>query len=146
MVVDYMDHIMAYSGTSSQFEEGIRLAYAIKDKPPGRYEQGDIYAMVQEGMTGALEEGLFEAHRKYIDLQIMLEGEELISWEAVSRLQEKESYDEGKDFELFCGEGQNLSIKAGMFYLVFPHDGHMPCRHVQKSTEYRKIVVKLKAE
>lgn len=47
----------------------------------GRYEFDGGYFMVQKGTTRPLEEGTFEAHRRYIDVQIVVEGSEELAWE-----------------------------------------------------------------
>lgn len=144
MVVDYVTHYEKYAKVVPNFLEGMQFALSLKDKAAGRYEQGDIYAMVQEGVTEAISDGDFERHEKYIDVQIMVDGEEIMEWEDMSKLEECIPYIEEKDAGFCKGKGQKFHIKKGMFYLVFPHDAHKPCRHAEVPTIYKKIILKIK--
>ncbi len=143
MIVDYIGHYEKYAKVIPNFQEGMQFALSLQDKPAGRYEQGDIYAMIQEGVTEAIAEGDFERHEKYIDVQIMLEGEEIMEWEDRDNLKESIPYTEDKDAGFCKGIGQRIHIRKGMFYLMFPHDAHKPCKHVDVPTRYKKIVLKL---
>ncbi len=143
MIIDYIEHYEKYAKVVPNFLEGMQFALNLQDKPAGRYEQGDIYAMVQEGVTEAIADGNFERHEKYIDVQIMLEGEEIIEWEDTNNLEECIPYMEDKDAGFCRGSGQKIHIKKGMFYLMFPHDAHKPCKHEKVPTIYKKIVLKL---
>lgn len=143
MIVDYVTHYEKYAKVVPNFMEGMQFALSLRDKVPGRYEQGSIYAMVQEGVTEAIEEGNFESHQKYIDVQIMLDGEEIMEWEDVNNLEECYPYLEEKDAGFYKGSGQKIHIKKGMFYLVFPHDAHKPCKHEEVPAIYKKVVLKL---
>ena len=100
--------------------------------------------MIQEGETLPFEDGKVEAHRKYLDMQIMLEGGETVGYADIAGLKESVPYDEEKDIVFFENGGQPVQISRGMFYLVLPQDGHMPCRHLNGPGTYRKIVLKIR--
>lgn len=144
MIIDYLEHINQYSQILPSFAEGVAFALSLLEKPVGRYEQGDIFAMVQEGETTPITEGDFEAHRIYADVQMMLEGSEMMEWEEIQRLSVTVPYSHEKDAELLSGEGQMMHITKGMFYVVFPSDAHKPCKYKNHPSKYRKIVLKLK--
>lgn len=146
MVFDYVKNIECYNGILPNFAEGVAFALSLQDKPVGRYEQGEIFAMVQEGETTSIDEGLFESHRKYVDVQFVIGGKELVEWQEIAALTEEIPYDETKDAGFWKGSGDVLEIKEGMFYVAFPQDGHKPCKHAVSANAYRKIVLKLKAK
>lgn len=100
--------------------------------------------MVQEGTTKSMNEGTFEAHRKYIDIQILVEGSEDVAWAELSDLTEEIPYNEEKDAARYSGEIKHtLHVTAGMCYVAYPHDGHKPVRHLNQEQSYTKIVMKL---
>lgn len=147
MIVDRIDRSPCYNGIVPEFKEAVEFALSLADRPAGRYEydklpSGTVFAMVQEGDTRAPEEGMVEAHRNYIDVQIMLEGGETVYYADIKELTEKVPYTD--DIVFFEKAGQPARIEKGMFYLVFPHDGHMPCCHLDGPGRFRKIVLKIR--
>ena len=102
----------------------------------------ELYAMQQQYLTKPRQQGVWEAHRKYIDIQYILEGEELINFAWLNDLKLGE-YLEHSDHQKADGEGSPLFLKAGEFAVFFPQDVHMPGLAVNKSVEVKKIVCKL---
>ena len=153
MILDSLQHAEDYYNLLPHIKTAFDFAKTLTDKPVGRYEyenlpKGTLYALVQEGTTGPIAEGKLETHHCYLDIQIMLEGAEAVVFEDVIDLKETVAYNTDKDIAFFeaTGNGTVGNIKKDMFYIVFPHDGHMPCRHVDKETKFRKIAIKLKLE
>ena len=100
--------------------------------------------MIQKGTTQSMEEGTFEAHRIYMDIQILVEGSEAVAWAKLSDLKEEIAYNEEKDAARYTGENNHtIHVTAGMCYVAYPHDGHKPVRHVDQQQSYTKIVMKL---
>ena len=70
------------------------------------------------------EESFFEAHRRYLDIHIMVEGEERVD---VNRPEDLKLTDaqEGNDFYAYQGERWHSTVlKPGEFLVVFPGDAH----------------------
>ena len=105
-----------------------------------------MFAMVQEGVTGSVTEKKLEAHQNYIDVQYMVAGAEQMEWVNIRNLEIDTPYDAEKDIAFYKGDGASIKVQPGMFYIVFPEDGHKPCGHIEKETSYRKIVLKLRCE
>ena len=145
MIIDSLKYIETYRPVLKGFDAGLEAVKALGEHPEtGRYTFEGGYFMVQEGMTRPMEDGDFEAHRKYIDVQIILEGQETVGWAETGSLQESVSYDEEKDKVMYAGEAAQCNvIKAGMFWAAFPEDAHKACRQTDTQTSYRKIVMKL---
>lgn len=149
VIIDKIRNIDSYYSLVPDLKKAVEFALSLSDQPEGRYEceelpQGAVYAMVQTGKTQPYSEGRIEAHRKYLDVQILLEGGETVYYEDVEGLKEAEPYSEEKDIVFYeCG-GQPARIEKGMFYLVLPQDGHMPCRELDGPGTYRKIVLKVR--
>ena len=148
MIIDSMNNIGIYRPILKGLDTGLEAVKALGEHPAvGKYFFDGGYFMVQEGQTKALEDGDFEAHRKFIDVQIILEGSEMVGWSDIAGLKESVPYDEAKDKIMYAGEASQCNeICAGMFWAAFPADGHKACRHAAEPTAYRKIVMKLPVE
>lgn len=144
MIIDKFENIRFYGCMLKHLENGLEAVAALKNREPGRYEFEGGYFMVQKGVTKPMEEGTFEAHRKYIDVQIVLEGSEEVAWKEITDLTPAIEYDPQKDVERLQGSFDHvLKVTEGMFYAAFPHDGHKPVSHTDQPQEYTKIVMKL---
>ena len=88
----------------------------------------------------------FEAHRKNIDIQYLLKGEERIACMPIEKLTETEPYSEEKDAAFYDADGvmaQTMTMGGGYFAIFFPQDGHMPQLCVDVSRMVNKVVVKV---
>lgn len=145
MILDYIENYKEYGKTLSNFIEGFEFAMSLKNHKVGKYElNDDIFAMVQEGVTSNIKEGSFESHKDYVDVQIVLEGEEIVEWQVLSELKESIPYNDVKDTMFSEGAGETFTVRKNMFYILFPQDGHKPCRYSDVPSIYKKIVLKLK--
>ncbi len=87
----------------------------------------------------------WELHKRYIDLQIILEGTETIAWLPIDRLDKLSPYDEEKDIQtsLDPQAGEACALEAGMFGIYFPEDAHRPGNGQGK---IRKAVIKVRTD
>lgn len=97
----------------------------------GRHDiDGDnIFVMVQELDLRPLDEARLELHRKYIDIQLVLRGdEEVFGWsEKKDCLMPETEFDEKKDIQLFVDKPQCFyTVREGQFSILYPEDGHAP--------------------
>ncbi len=69
-----------------------------------------------------------EAHRRYIDIQLTIEGQEEIGWKALGDCaQPAGAFDATKDIGLFSDRPESwLLLPAGHFAIFFPDDAHAP--------------------
>jgi YhcH/YjgK/YiaL family protein len=118
--------------------------------PLGRtdIEGDDVYVMMSEGETKPPEQVRFEAHRRYIDIQLVVRGQEAIGVAPVSALTTVEPYDPAKDIEFFAVprvlvESATFGLRAGDFAVFAPGDGHRPSLHLDGPHVSRKAVVKV---
>lgn len=115
--------------------------------PLGRttVEGDDVYVIVSEAETKPPEQVRFEAHRRYIDIQLVVRGQEAIGVAPVASLVTVEAYDEAKDIEFFAvpKDSTTLALHAGDFAVFVPGDGHRPSLHLDGPHVSRKAVVKV---
>jgi len=104
----------------------------------------NLFALVQNYETRLREKCQFEAHRKYIDVQYVVEGTEQMGYAHVAALHNGTPYDAEKDAEMFTGEGSFIAAPAGTFIVFFPEDGHMPGVAIGGPKPVRKVVLKVK--
>lgn len=93
----------------------------------GRYEHfdGSFFYVVDRYETK--EDNVFEAHRKHIDVHVLLEGKELVEAAPLEAMREKKSYDAQKDVCELEGEALlKLVLSPGFFAVFFPRDAHKP--------------------
>lgn len=88
----------------------------------------------------------YETHRKYIDVQYIIYGEELMLTESLDRIKEYRvgSYDAEKDVEFYNYTSGNCScLKAGEVVVLYPNDAHRGAIAVDVPSKIRKIVFKV---
>lgn len=148
MIFDHLSNISLYKGLSNDIYVG--LAYLQQVKPDielGVYQLTPrVKAIVSEYKTKVKNEVGFEAHRKNIDIQYLLKGEERIACMPIEKLTETEPYSEEKDAAFYAAEGvaaQTMTIGNGYFAIFFPQDGHMPQLCVDEPQMVKKVVVKV---
>lgn len=145
MILDSFSHASVYTGLHPLFEAGFRF---IREQGAsaavGRHElAGGAYALVQEYQTQLAQGALFEAHRRFIDIQYVASGSETIYFANVDQLKAGE-YQAERDYLPLEGKGSALFLRGGDFAIFFPQDGHLPSRFAGDGPgAVRKIVVKI---
>lgn len=107
---------------------------------------GGAFALEQAFISKARPEGFFEAHRKYIDVQIVVSGIEHMEVTETSRLTIAKLYDDSRDVVIYSdtNEVSTLIVRPTEVAVFFPVDGHMPSLHSQSGPALvRKTVVKV---
>lgn len=148
MIVDKLTNWRLY-GFSPLMAKAFELLSdpTVQALPDGRHElDGDrIIALPQGYTTKAVGDGRLEAHRRYIDIQFIVSGEERMGWTPLSGL--PGSYDEEKDLGFYEGSFDMVSVREGYFAVFYPHDAHAPCLDPTSGfCRVRKIVMKVLAE
>jgi biofilm protein TabA len=105
----------------------------------------DVYVTVSETETKPPEGLPFEAHRRYIDIQLVVAGQEAIRFAPASAMKTTEPYDAAKDIEFFEPPAQfgRAALRPGDFAVFAPGDGHRPGVHLDGPHVSRKVVVKV---
>lgn len=89
-------------------------------------------------------EGKFEAHRKYIDIQYIVKGEEKIGLSNIDDCQTLIEYNKEKDIEFLTSKKEDyMSLSEGEFMIFYPTDAHKPCLTNTKVMAIEKIVAKV---
>lgn len=147
MIFDHLNNITTYKGLSPDLYEGLKyLQQVSSDIAVGTYQINPrVKAMVSEYETKVKNEVGYEAHRKNIDIQYLLKGEERVAYLPVEKLKETVPYSEEKDAAFFTASVQpiEMTLGGGYFAIFFPQDGHMPQLSVDEPKMVKKVVVKV---
>ncbi|AQT69888.1 Toxin-antitoxin biofilm protein TabA [Anaerohalosphaera lusitana] len=118
--------------------------------PDGRYEvDGErLFFNVDSYQTQDWELGRFEAHRRYLDIQLITAGAEVIGHAHVGDLAEIEAYDGERDVAFYepSIDTGTINMQPGMFAMFYPHDAHMPGRTLDEAANVRKVVIKVRLD
>lgn len=119
----------------------------LKSLSNGRHviDGDNVYAIVTEAPTKDYDKTAFESHRKYIDLQYVITGEENMAKTPVASVTVNKQYDETADIAYYTGEGKVYTVPAGTFMLFFPGEAHRPNITPGGNKVVKKIVIKIKA-
>ena len=85
-----------------------------------------------------------EYHKKYIDIHIVLEGEEIIVYTPFEDCIETKSYNDEEDYGLVKGKAQvELMMNTENFLLFFPEEPHLALLKVDTPKEIKKVIFKV---
>jgi YhcH/YjgK/YiaL family protein len=134
---------MAWQATFRFFKEN-----DLTQLPIGRYElteDGLTYANVSEYEAKEPEATRYEAHRKYIDLQYVISGEEGMEILPLSVGTEGDEYNPQKDIIFFKDKTKGNLRRAdkSVFFVFFPDDVHKPCIRINEGSHIKKLVIKI---
>lgn len=151
MVIDQLSNAKSYYHLGEKIKRALQF---LEETNLASLENGkeiidgeNIFAMIQEYETKDPANEKLESHRKYIDVQYVVKGEEkmghaLLKEQAPSRL-----YNPEDDYMLFDESPDFFSvIKEGMFTIFYPTDLHMPCIQHNQSSVVKKIVIKVSVD
>lgn len=148
MIFDTLDNAAFYHNLSPHIKKGLEFLTSTKnlqDLPVGRIEiDGEnVFALVQEYDTKTFNIDMWEAHKKYFDIQFIVSGTEEIKVSRIEDMTPNTKYHLDGDYWLFSGQGHSLKITKNQFAIFSPEDIHQPAIATGDSIkEIKKIVVK----
>lgn len=114
----------------------------------GKYliEGDEIFADVQSYVSFPYEECFYESHKKYVDIQYVVEGEEFFGCVDVADLAGKTPYNEQNDITFYNDPEYKVGValKQGDFAIVYPEEAHKPRIRLTDAVFVKKIVLKIK--
>lgn len=144
MVLDRLSESAKYEGMHPLFKEAFEFLKTAADKENGRHElSGGMYVNIMDAKTHAQGEGMFEAHRRFIDIQYLFSGHSAFVWAHTPDLTVHTPFDAEKDVEFLTGEGTVVPVNGGEFYILYPEDAHEPHQTHGEAQAYRVAVVKV---
>lgn len=151
MIKDNLQHIDYYNYLSPGIYLGLKYLKStdFSAMENGKYEvkEGKIYAIVQDYNSKPESEGKFEAHKKYIDIQFIVKGEEKIGVGKIEDFQETTQYNEEKDIVFLTPKDgvktDFVKLQPEEYVILTQKDAHMPSIATDSSVHVKKVVVKV---
>jgi YhcH/YjgK/YiaL family protein len=143
MIIDTLTAANRYTALHPGFAAAFAFVPQAGALMDGRYPiDGDrIYALVSRADGRGKDHSPLEAHRRYIDIQMVLAGHDLVGWKPCAGLSVAVAYDQEKDIEFYQAVPDFWHpLMAGMFAVYFPADAHAP---LAGSGQLRKLVIKV---
>jgi YhcH/YjgK/YiaL family protein len=146
MILDTLDNYHLYQSINERIAKGFEFLHNtdLDAIPSGKHHiDGDtIFALVQEYQTKPLAECKLESHKKYIDIQYVIRGEEFMGITTKNN-QNILEVNEEKDYTFYEGTTSLVRVSKGMFTIFFPDDLHQPCVQTESVSEVKKVVIKV---
>ncbi len=143
MIICPWKDIKKYAPLLPGIEEAFDAVNALTDYEAKTYPlSNDNRFFVAVGTTKAPD--VAEAHRKYLDIQYIVKGKEVVGWADLANCTLQGEFKEEKDIGMYTGDFAFTTINEGICYVAFPEDVHMPGRHLDVPNDFVKVVVKLK--
>ncbi len=144
----------------SKFEKAFLYIEKLQDKNSSEYKSisnikvdecnkivldENCFVLEQSYITKDKENCLYESHKKYIDIQYMFEGDEIMEVENVNNLLITTEYNEELDYAKYAQSSSSsiLKIRENEFAIFYPNDAHMPCIKIDENKKIIKAVFKI---
>lgn len=146
MIIDKLENISKYKIVSKNI-----LDFLMSVSPEiktGHYQIDNFsYANIDVYETKLHENCKFEAHKKYIDIQMLLSGIEELDYTSIDGLKISQGYSEQKDIMFFENPDRVIDkviLQPEKFALIYPHEAHRPQMAFGGFSEkVKKVVVKI---
>lgn len=147
MIYDNLENIQRYRGISRYLDLAVDFLAAndLDLLPLGRTEiMGEyVFANVMEAQAQEEEKGKFEIHKKYMDIQIDIEGTEIIQI-GLGEAETLESFDEKTDFgTVSCARSASCIMGPGRFIICMGEEPHKPGIMENEQRYLKKCVIKV---
>lgn len=150
MIMGKLADLLDKEFSSSLLQKGFQFLNEtnFEDFAAGVHKNSDeLFFVVNEFQTKAIEEGFWEAHRKYLDFHYILQGTERIAVDHIDNQTVTENYNESNDVILFDGEVRSIvTLNPGDVMVCYPEDSHMTGIQGSEKESVRKIVLKVLKE
>ena len=149
MIYDKICNIENYLGLSKNIDSALLFIKNndISNLPKGKtvidgenvYVNHFSYSTVDES-----KDTLFENHMEYIDLHLVISGEEFIGVSSVKKLKEVKKIS-AEDSVIYSGNSDiKIPMAEELFLMVYPGEAHLPKLVNKNSSEVDKLVFKIK--
>lgn len=151
MILDTLENAHLYYGLGPKFIKAFEYLAStdLASLEKGKYEIDgkNIIAIINEYDTVDPSGERMESHKKYIDVQYIVRGAELIGHDFILEKSPAKAYDEEADYMLFAEKPSFFSrLEQNYFAIFFPSDLHMPNIRISESAPVKKVVIKISVQ
>jgi YhcH/YjgK/YiaL family protein len=147
MIIDSLLGLERYFSMHPGFEKAYRFLrrQPLEQLAEGRHviEDDKVYATVSESRGKTLDAAKLEVHDSYIDIQVLIKGQETMGWRDRRNCKIiHAAYDEKQDMALYDDlPDVFFTLEPAHIAIFFPYDAHAP---MIGDGVIRKIIVKVK--
>ncbi len=143
MIIDALINSKKYENLHKDFKlvfEYIKT-HDLTQMECGRHEirENEVFFNLQEYETKPSQK--LEAHKKYIDIQVVISGEEYMGYTNFDNTTISEAYDSEKDVMFLSGNVDKLKADNKTFLIFYPEDAHMPA--LGDNNKVKKAIFKI---
>ncbi|CAM3155193.1 YhcH/YjgK/YiaL family protein [Streptobacillus ratti] len=148
MIYGEIKDIKRYKGLSKNLDKAIDFIFDgkyIKSDFGGNIIEGDkIYFNRPEKPMTKAKDDLVEYHKRYIDIHVVIEGEEIIGYASFDDCVETKEFDEENDYAFMKGNMKTeFYLDNKKFLIIFPNEPHMGLLKVDEEKEIKKVIFKV---
>ena len=149
MIIDSIKNAKKYYCVHPSFEKAFEALAAIDESTPNEritVDGDNIFINLSEYVNKNVAECLFESHKKYIDIQYVVTGEEYIDLCDQEILKATDDRLDTDDIAFFenTDKFSRADLTEGIFVVIFPGEAHKPCIAPDgKGVKVKKAVAKI---
>lgn len=147
MILDTVKNVKLYKSLHERLSLGLeyisKTDFSSLEMGTYKIDGDDVFAILQTYDTKDESDCRLESHQKYIDIQYMISGEELVGVTPLSNQEVTEDLLKENDVVFYNGVSDKIKLAANSFMIFYPTDVHAPCIKVDKPTKVIKVVVKV---
>jgi YhcH/YjgK/YiaL family protein len=148
MIFDKIENQGIYKSIHPSFEKAFDFLNStdLENAELGKHiiDGDNVFAIIMEYTTQEESECKSETHKKYIDIQYMVEGEELVGLKTLHDEIPTTPYNKEGDFMFYTLPSlPKLILKKQHFGIFFPDDIHLTMLKVDVPKKLRKVVIKV---
>lgn len=130
MIIDFLENLENYVSVHPEFYKAVKFVKEndLTTVALGKHDLGNgSYANVMEYET-AVKPNKAESHLKFVDIQVVVSGQETMVWQNIKNAEMVEEYVDEKDVMFWSVNEPSTKLKvcSGMFTVFFPQDLHQP--------------------
>ena len=131
MIAGRLEQRERYAALHPDLKAGLDAVASLKGNADiGEYKINDRVTLIISTYATTLERSnKYEAHRKMIDIQYAITGQERVDWSPLQGMELSDSYEASRDRAFWIAPTQQTSVLIGngVFAVFFPEDAHRPC-------------------
>ena len=151
MIFDTIENAKTYKGLNERVDRALEEVqkYTAENFPAERavLDGDNLFLNFASYETHPADKALAEAHRQYLDVMYMVEGEEIIYVKPTDKLQNiTKEYDPAIEALLgdLDADATPIRLQAGSCVVLFPQDAHSPGCCVDAPQKIKKIIGKVR--
>lgn len=150
MIFGNIEDLRQYSYLEDSVKECFVYAksHDLEDFETGSHTiDGDrLFVNIVEYETTTPDQRFWEAHKKYLDIHLMLDGKEKIDLNFLKNMDIKDYVEEDDFLSMDGNKNSSVILQAGDFLICYPKDCHMTAIEIEGSQKIKKAIFKVRID